>query len=38
MEHFLDIMDHSPDELQDILDVAVRLKKEYFSGGNAPLF
>jgi ornithine carbamoyltransferase len=38
MEHFLDIMDHSPEELQDILDVAVRLKKEYFSGGNAPLF
>ncbi len=38
MEHFLDIFDHSPEELQDILDLAVRLKKEYFSGGNAPLF
>jgi ornithine carbamoyltransferase len=38
MEHFLDIMDHSPEELQEILDVAVRLKEEYFSGGNAPLF
>jgi ornithine carbamoyltransferase len=38
MEHFLDIMDHSPEELQDILDVAERLKKEYFSGGNTPLF
>jgi ornithine carbamoyltransferase len=38
MEHFLDIFDHSPAELQDILDLAVRLKKEYFSGGNTPLF
>ena len=38
MEHFIDIFDHSPEELQDILDLAVRLKKEYFSGGNAPLF
>ena len=38
MEHFLDIIDHSAEELQDILDMAVRLKKEYFSSGNAPLF
>ena len=38
MKHFLDIFDHSPEELQDILDLAVQLKKEYFSGGNAPLF
>ena len=38
MEHFLDIFDHSPDELQEILDLAVRLKKEYFSKGNARLF
>jgi ornithine carbamoyltransferase len=38
MEHFLDIFDHSSEELQDILDLAVQLKKEYFSGGNAPLF
>jgi ornithine carbamoyltransferase len=38
MEHFLDIFDHSSEELQDILDLAVRLKKEYFSGGNAPIF
>ncbi len=38
MKHFLDIMDNSPEELQDILNVAVRLKKEYFSGGNPPLF
>jgi ornithine carbamoyltransferase len=38
MEHFLDIFDHSPEELQDILDLAKHLKKEYFSGGNVPLF
>ena len=38
MEHFLDIDGHSSEELQDILDLAIRLKKEYFSGGNAPLF
>ena len=38
MEHFLDIFDHSPEELQDILDLAARLKKEYFQGGNRPLF
>jgi ornithine carbamoyltransferase len=38
MEHFLDIFAHSPEELQDILDVAVRLKQQYFTGGNPPLF
>jgi len=38
MEHFVDIFDHSMEELQDILDLAVDLKKEYFSGGNTPLF
>jgi ornithine carbamoyltransferase len=38
MKHFLDVFDHSPDELQDILDLAVRLKTEYFQGGNPPLF
>jgi len=38
MEHFLDIYDHSPVELQDILDLAVQLKKEYFSKGNPALF
>ncbi len=38
MKHFLDISDHSSDELQDILDLAIRLKKEYFSTGNPPLF
>ncbi len=38
MNHFLDISDHSSEELQDLLDVAIRLKKEYFAGGNPPLF
>jgi ornithine carbamoyltransferase len=38
MNHFLDISNQSPQELQDLLDLAVRLKKEYFSGGNPPLF
>ncbi len=38
MKHFLDVSDHSPAEIQDILDLAIRLKKEYFAGGNPPLF
>ncbi len=38
MKHFLDIFDHSSEELQDLLDLAIRIKKEYFSGGNLPLF
>jgi ornithine carbamoyltransferase len=38
MKHFLDVFDYSQAELQDILDLAVRLKKEYFQTGNAPLF
>lgn len=38
MKHFLDVSDTSPAEIQDILDLAIRLKKEYFAGGNPPLF
>jgi ornithine carbamoyltransferase len=38
MKHFLDITDHSSEELQDILDLAVKLKSQYFSEGNPPLF
>ncbi len=38
MKHFLDVSDHSPAEIQDILDLAIRLKKEHFSGGNKPIF
>jgi ornithine carbamoyltransferase len=32
MKHFLDVADHSPDEIQDILDVAIKLKRKYFAG------
>ena len=38
MKHFLDVADYSPAEIQDILDLAIRLKKEHFAGGNKPLF
>lgn len=38
MEDFLDIFDHSSQELQELLDLALRLKKEYFKKGNLPLF
>ena len=38
LTHFLDISDHSPAEISEILRLALRLKKEYFASGNAPLF
>ena len=38
MKHFLDVSDHSPEELQDLLDLAIQFKKEFFAGGNPPLF
>jgi ornithine carbamoyltransferase len=38
MEHFLDIFDHSPEELQDILDLAVRLEKGIFFRRKCPAF
>ena len=38
MKNFLDISEHSPAELQDLLDLAIRLKKEHFATGNPPLF
>lgn len=34
---FLDIIDYSPEELQALLDLAIRLKEEYFAGGNEPV-
>ena len=34
---FLDIIDYTPSELQDLLDLAIRLKKEYQAGGNEPI-
>ena len=35
---FLAVSDYSPAELQEMLDLAVTLKKEHFNGGNKPLF
>ncbi len=35
---FLAISDYSPEELQELLDLGIALKKEHFSGGNKPLF
>lgn len=37
MKKFLAIADYSAEELQKLLDSAVSLKSEYFSGGNQPL-
>ena len=34
---FLDIIDYTQTELQDLLDLAIRLKKEYHAGGNEPI-
>ncbi len=34
---FLAIADYSPDELNELLNLAVKLKKEYFEHGNQPL-
>src|SRR5512135_532088 len=38
MKHFLAISDLSPGEVQDLLDLAIKLKKEYFTKGNPPYF
>ncbi len=37
MDDFIAVSDLSSAEVQDLLDLAVRLKKEYFDGGNPPL-
>ena len=37
MDDFLAVSDLAPAEVQDLLDVAERLKREYFDGGNPPL-
>ena len=37
MKDFIDISDFSSAEIQSILDLAVRLKKEYQGGGNQPI-
>jgi len=38
MKDFIDIVDLDAGQVQELLDLAVTLKKEYFSGGNKPLF
>jgi ornithine carbamoyltransferase len=38
MNHFLAISDLSSGEVQDLLDLAIKLKKEYFQKGNPPYF
>jgi ornithine carbamoyltransferase len=35
---FIAIADYTPSELQEMLDLAVQLKKEYFLKGNQPIF
>lgn len=37
MQDFLAIADHSPDEIQGLLDLAVKLKAEHAHGGNKPI-
>jgi ornithine carbamoyltransferase len=38
MHHFLAISDLSSGEVQDLLDLAIKLKQEYFKKGNPPYF
>ncbi len=38
MKHFLAISDLSSGELQDLLDLSIKLKEEYFKKGNPPYF
>ena len=38
MKDFLAIADYSGEDIQEMLDLAVSLKKEYFTSGNKPLF
>ena len=37
MQHFLSLYDHSADELMELLDLAVFLKREWQTGGNRPV-
>ena len=38
MKDFLAISDYSPEEIQELLDLAIKLKKQYFDVGNKPIF
>jgi len=37
MQHFLNILDYSPEQLNQLLDRAVELKAEWQAGGNTPI-
>ncbi|MGH2581778.1 MAG: ornithine carbamoyltransferase [Anaerolineales bacterium] len=37
MQDFLAIADHSPDEIRDLIELAVKLKAEHQKGGNKPV-
>jgi len=37
MKHFLSLLDYSPQELQHLLNIALKLKAEYRAGGNKPI-
>src|SRR4030066_434854 len=37
MKDFIAIADHSPEQLQDLLAMAIRLKEELKAGGNSPV-
>ncbi|MBI2333958.1 MAG: ornithine carbamoyltransferase [Chloroflexi bacterium] len=38
MKDFIAISDYSSEEIEDLLDLAIKLKKEYFKKGNKPIF
>jgi ornithine carbamoyltransferase len=38
MKDFIAISDYSSDEIRDMLDLAIKLKKQYFKKGNKPIF
>jgi ornithine carbamoyltransferase len=37
MKHFLDVLDYSSEDLQAMLDLAIKIKKQWKAGGNPPL-
>ncbi|HSH03334.1 MAG TPA: ornithine carbamoyltransferase [Anaerolineae bacterium] len=37
MKHFLSLADLSPDQLHNLLDLAIKLKSEFKAGGNKPI-
>lgn len=38
MKDFIAISDYSSEEIEDLLDLAIKLKKQYFKKGNKPIF